>query len=351
MKKDIVSKDTSIIQAMKLMDLLKQKILFIADDENKFIGVISLGDIQRAIIKKVSLDTSIYQIMRKIITVAKTTQSDDEIRITMLEKRTEAMPVLDEKGKLVRIIYWDDFFGGRQINKKKKINLPVVIMAGGIGSRLKPLTNVIPKPLIPIGEKTIVEEIMSSFAQFGCVKFWLSVNYRSEMLKYYLNSQESVKKHQIKYLHESKPLGTAGSLRLLENEINETFFVTNCDILIDQDYSEILHYHRKNKNSMTIVAAIKSYSLPYGTIETGDNGLLEKITEKPEITIKINTGFYVLEPEIIKEIPKNRMFHITDLITALKKKNKKVGVFPVSEGSWKDIGEWPEYLKLINILK
>jgi NDP-sugar pyrophosphorylase family protein len=142
-------------------------------------------------------------------------------------------------------------------------------------------------------------------------------------------------------------LGTAGSLSLLKGKIDKTFFVTNCDIKIDQDYAEILKYHLENKNELTVVAAVKSYEIPYGTIETKENGLLASMAEKPEIRLNINTGFYILEPQLIDEIPQDTFYNITDLIEKLQSEGRRVGVFPVTQNSWKDIGEWKEYLHLI----
>ena len=154
---NIVNKDISIISAMKLMDRINRKLLFVVEPDNKFVGVLSLGDIQRAIIQKISLEQPILTILRKIITTATTTQSFDEIKNIMLEKRTESMPVIDEYGYLDRIVEWSNITEDLNPKEKQVLGLPVVIMAGGVGSRLKPLTNVIPKPLIPIGEKTIAE--------------------------------------------------------------------------------------------------------------------------------------------------------------------------------------------------
>jgi dTDP-glucose pyrophosphorylase len=344
---NIANKNLTLISALKLMDDIKRKLLFIVEEDNKFIGVLSLGDIQRAIINQKPLNTPIVEILRKIITIAHPSQTFDEIRQIMIERRTEAMPIIDDMGYLTKIVYWEDIIGDETLKTKEKLHLPVVIMAGGKGTRLKPLTNVLPKPLIPIGQKTIIEDIMDTFISYGCDAFFVSINYRSEIIKYYLNNQTE-KDYNIRYFQETKPLGTAGSLHLLDNAITSTFFVTNCDILIDQDYAEILHYHRENKNELTVVAALKTYSIPYGTIETGNSGLLNSITEKPELTFNINTGFYILEPHLINEIPQDQFYHITMLIEKLRAENRRVGVFPVSENSWTDIGEWKEYLKLIH---
>jgi NDP-sugar pyrophosphorylase family protein len=216
-------------------------------------------------------------------------------------------------------------------------------MAGGIGQRLRPLTNVFPKALLPIGEKTMLEEIFERFGNHGCKEFYISLNYKAELIKFYIRNQNLI--YQIEFFTENKPMGTAGSLSLLKGKINKTFFVSNCDILIDQDYSEILDYHYENKNEITVVAALKHYSIPYGTIETGDNGKLIELHEKPDFTFKINSGMYILEPHLLDELPENTFFHITHLIESIICKKRKVGVYPVSEKSWKDIGEWAQYYK------
>jgi NDP-sugar pyrophosphorylase family protein len=199
----------------------------------------------------------------------------------------------------------------------------------------------LPKPLIPLHEKSIIEEIIERFGEHGCQDFLISVNYKAALIEYYLKSQNL--NFNLKFFNEEQPMGTAGSLSLLKGKINETFFVSNCDILIEQDYSEILDFHQVNKNEITIVAALKHYPIAYGTIETGENGRLLKLVEKPELTFKINSGMYILEPHLLNEIPENLFFHITNLIEEILKRKGNIGVFPVSEKSWKDIGSWEEY--------
>jgi len=219
-------------------------------------------------------------------------------------------------------------------------------MAGGKGSRLKPITNIIPKPLIPLGEKTIVEIIMNKFIEVGCNNFFMSVNYRADFIKHYFKTLND-DTYKIRYFQEKKPLGTAGSLFLLKDKISTTFFVTNCDIIIEQDYREIYDYHKDVKNELTIVTALKHYKIPYGIIETSENGQLISLSEKPEYTFKINSGLYILEPHLLNEIPENKFFHITQIIEKIKKRNGKIGAFPISEKSWIDIGEWKVYLENI----
>lgn len=335
-----------LLFALKQMDKIDKKLLLVFDGSN-FINVLSVGDIQRAILKNFSLDSPIKNILRKNTRVAKHTDNIENIKKTMKNFRIECMPVLDEKEKLVNVFFWEDIFGENEKISKTKLNIPVVIMAGGEGTRLKPLTNVIPKPLIPLGDNTIIEEIMNRFVDVGCNDFYLSVNYKAETIKHYFE-QLNNNAYKLSYFQEEKPLGTAGSLFLIKNRIKSVFFVSNCDIIINEDYSEILKYHQDNKNELTIVSALKHYPIPYGTIKTGVNGELSKLIEKPELTFQINSGMYLLEPHLLKEIPENDFFHITHLIENIQKRKGKVGVFPVSEGSWTDIGEWDMYLDKID---
>lgn len=338
-----ISNTTKILEALKIMDELRLKLLIIGSKSN-FEGLISIGDIQRAIINNVDLNSDIETIIRSNIIVAYSNEDNEKIKKKMLQIRAEFIPVINDKNEVEKIIFWKDLWEETKLPPKQLINFPVVIMAGGKGSRLKPITNVLPKPLIPIRDKPIVEHIIERFVNVGCNEFLFSVNYKSELIEYYFNTLEN-KSYNVSFFKENKPLGTAGSLHLLKNKINSTFFVSNCDIIIDQDYSEIYNYHKENGNELTLVAAIKHYKIPYGTLETLEDGILSSMQEKPELTYKINAGLYILEPHLLNEIPNNKFFHITDLIQKIMDREGKVGVFPVSEKSWRDIGEWDEYLK------
>lgn len=341
----IIEKSTPIIAALKQMDALHVKLLLVLDN-GKFHSLLSIGDIQRAIISNESLNTPIEQILRMKVNVARASDKREEIIAKMRERRNDFMPIIDDDNNIVDIIFWSDISSMQDVAVKESFCLPVVIMAGGQGTRLRPLTNVLPKPLIPIGEQTMMEDIMDRFVECGCKDFYVSVNYKADFIRHYFDNFSKPQYH-IEYFQEDKPLGTAGSLHLLKDRINSTFFVSNCDIIIDEDYSEILKFHRENKNEITVVAALKNYSIPYGTLETGDGGQLLSLQEKPELTYKINTGMYILEPHLIEEIPSDRLYHITFLIEKLIQEGRKVGVFPINEGSWTDIGNWDEYMKYI----
>jgi dTDP-glucose pyrophosphorylase len=339
-----IQSSTSLLNALKKMELLEKKLLIVLENL-KFVGLLSIGDIQRAIIQNKPLDTTVGEILRKTIKVARKDDLFEETKQMMFDYRMELCPVINEANEVIDIYFWEDIFKNENPSPKKKFEMPVIIMAGGSGTRLKPLTNVLPKPLIPIGPKTIIEDIIDNFGMHGCREFHISVNYKADLIKYYLQAKNLP--YDILFFNETEPLGTAGSLSLLRNEIKSTFFVSNCDVLVDQDYSEILDYHNFNKNQITIVAAIKNIPIAYGTIETKENGQLIKLLEKPDLTIKINTGMYILEPELIEIVPDNTFFNFTDLITIVMRETGKVGVFPVSENSWKDIGSWDLYLKMI----
>lgn len=338
--------NTTIIEALKKMDTEKVKSLVVFDSD-KFEGLLTIGDIQRAILKGVELTSPIYSILDKNKIYASSDETLETIKKKMSRLRAECMPILDNEGNLVDVYFWKDLFGEKEQKITEFINLPVVIMAGGKGTRLAPLTNVYPKPLIPVGEKTIVEAIMDKFVSYGCHDFYMSVNYKADTIKNYFDFIDN-REYNINYFQEDRPLGTAGSLRLLKDKINSTFFVSNCDILIEEDYSEILNYHRNNRNELTVVAAVKTFSIPYGTISTSENGLLESIEEKPTLSFKINTGLYILEPSLLEDIP-DEFYHITHLMEKLKSEGRRVGVYPISQNDWKDMGDWNEYLRMIKV--
>ncbi len=329
------------------MDAQHVKMLFVFEDE-RFVSILTIGDIQRAIVKNIALDAPVAEIVERNKKFAYVGEAKEAIREKMLKLRAECMPVLDGDGSLADVIFWKDLFEKDEYQSREKINLPVVIMAGGKGTRLKPITNVIPKPLVPIGDKTILETILDQFEDIGCTKFYMSVNYKADMMKYYLG--QLYHKYDIEFFQEDKPLGTIGSVSLLKGKINTPFFVSNCDSINEQDYRDVYDYHVSNNNDLTIVTMVKSFKIPYGVIETGEDGLMVSLSEKPELTYQVNTGVYILNPSCIDEIPEGEFFHITHLMEKIKDRGGRVGCFPVSEHAWKDMGEWPEYLKMINVL-
>lgn len=351
LEKRRISIGDTLLHALKQMDEERVKMLLVFDGD-QFVSIMTIGDIQRAIIKHVAMDSpiaGIVEVIKQDKDYASPNDTVEDIKEMILSIRTECMPVVDERGSLVNVYFWNDFFDEVPLPPvREKIDLPVVIMAGGKGTRLKPITNVIPKPLVPVGDKTILEVIMNQFESIGCHKFYMSVNYKADIIKYYLGQLPH--HYDIEFFMEDKPLGTIGSVSLLKGKITTPFFVSNCDSINEQDYRDVYEYHVDNHNDLTIVTMVKSFKIPYGVIETGEDGLMVSLSEKPELTYQVNTGVYILNPTCIDEIPENEFFHITHLMEKVKKRGGRVGCFPVSEQSWRDMGEWPEYLKMIKVL-
>ena len=346
-KDKIISVNDTILSALRKMDGHRTKLVFAFDGE-KFIGILTIGDIQRAIIRQANLSDLVSSILVYDKIYVSENDTLEGIKSIMFKELIDCMPILNKDGEIVDVLFWHDVFTEKVEDSRPKIELPVVIMAGGKGTRLKPITNVIPKPLVPIGDKTILEVIMDQFESIGCKKFYMSVNYKADMMEYYLSQLDH--KYDIEFFMEDKPLGTIGSVSLLKGKITTPFFVSNCDSINEQDYRDVYDYHINNGNDMTIVTMVKSFKIPYGVIETGENGLMLSLKEKPEHTYMVNTGVYILNPDLIDEIPEGEFFHITHLMEKVKGRGGRVGCFPVSEEAWKDMGEWPEYLKMIKVL-
>ena len=343
----IIDSGFTILSALKKMDEVRSKLLFVFDGDT-FDCIITIGDIQRAIIKNADMSRPISEILDRDKIYAHEDETREQIKEVMIKESIDCMPILNSDREIVDVLFWSDLFNQSVTETRAKMDLPVVIMAGGKGTRLKPITNVIPKPLVPVGDKTILEIIMDQFEGIGCHKFYMSVNYKSDIMRFYLDQLPH--HYDIEFFEEDKPLGTIGSVSLLKGKITTPFFVSNCDSINDQDYRDVYEYHQNNHNDLTIVTMVKSFKIPYGVIETGEDGLMIALHEKPEQTYMVNTGVYVLNPELIDEIPEGKFFHITHLMEKVKARGGRVGCFPVSEESWKDMGEWPEYLKMINVL-
>jgi NDP-sugar pyrophosphorylase family protein len=271
------------------------------------------------------------------------------VKNDILKLKITYVPVIDGERRIVEFLVWDKLFDGKIKRKTKEtIDIPVVIMAGGKGTRLDPFTRILPKPLIPIGDKTILEIIIENFLDYHVNHFYISVNHKAKIIKSYF--EELNPKYGLTFLYEDKPLGTVGALKQLEGQLEGDLILTNCDIIINADYADILIHHKSNKNDITVVASLKHYNIPYGICEIENGGKLLNIKEKPEYDFLVNTGMYVINPDVLKYIPKDEFFHITHLIEKIKLSHK-IGIYPISENSWTDTGEWIEYKKAVEKLK
>ena len=341
-----ISKDTSIRESIKKLDATGKKIILVMEAE-QLVGVITDGDIRRWILKNGDFSEPVEKIMNRNY---KAIQPNELHLAKNLLKRHKlsAIPVINQNHEPIDMVFWDELYDDTK-SMTRPIHTPVIIMAGGKGTRLYPYTKIIPKPLIPIGDVPIVERIINRFHKFGCNEFYLTVNYKKDMIKAYFNDID--KDYGLFCIDEDKPLGTGGSLHLLSGKINETFFVSNCDILIDANYADILAYHKKKKNKITVVTSLKHYTIPYGVIDLNEEGRIKETREKPELNFLVNTGMYVLEPELLEMIPKDEFYHITQLIDSCIEQGIKVGTYPVTEQAWLDMGEFKEMERMSKILE
>lgn len=334
LSKFTVDEESTMLDAMGMLDKNARKILCVTK-QKKLLGTITDGDIRRWILKRGSLDAKVKDIANYNPRTLLASRETDSKKVFEYHQ-VDAIPVVDEHGNLLKIRFRNEF----DFQIKKKLDVPVVIMAGGLGTRLYPYTKILPKPLIPVGEIPIVEHIINRFFDQLSNEFHLIVNHKKNMIKSYFS--EIHKDYSVKYADEVEPLGTGGGLSLLKGIINTTFILTNCDILIDEDYAKIYEFHKKEKNLITMVCSLKMVRIPYGVIEIGENGEIDNMKEKPEFKFFTNTGMYIVEPEIISALKENEKIHFTTIIQNYKNQGRKVGVYPISDDNWLDMGQLEE---------
>lgn len=339
----------TIREAFKQESLNRAKFIVVVDDSNKVVGFVSEGDFRRAIWNELSLEEPVESVMnRGFVFFNEGRYTPGDIKKMFLSMDIKQIPILKE-GLLVDVIFRDDFDEAELKLPEPSLQIPVVVMAGGKGTRLDPFTRILPKPLIPIGDKPVIEIIMDRFADYGVTDFYISVNDKEKMIAAFFEDFHST--YTISYIKEDSFLGTAGALKYLEGKFNTPFIVSNCDIIIDADYAKIYEFHKQGGYTLTLVGSMQHHVVPYGVCTITDGGQLKEIEEKPEYDFLANTGMYILNPEVLKFIPDNKRFDMTDLIRRLEENNKSVGVYPVSGESWIDVGQWEEYKKAIEKLK
>ena len=349
MKELVTISDISIRQAMKKLSKSGEKCLIVTDNESNLLGTLSDGDLRKAILKGAAVSDHVKNIYQQKPTVLVEGEYNlEKVKKLFTKNKFDLIPVVNNRGKLVDVLLWETVFQKGEKRQEKKLDVPVVIMAGGKGTRLEPFTKVLPKPLVPIHEKPLIEHIIERFTDVGVKDFILTVNYKASIMKAFFEELEP--KFSVEFLEEQEPLGTAGSLKFLKGRLAQPFMVTNCDIIIKADYLDLYSFHNKNKYDITLVASMKNYTIPYGTCELNDEGHLKNINEKPEYDFLVNAGLYVLNPDVLEFIPKDRSYHITNLIEDVQKDGKRIGVYPIDDDAWIDVGQWAEYQKIVERL-
>ena len=333
----LVAPDLPLSEGLRRIDEFARKVIFVVDEERRLVGVLTDGDVRRWIIAGKDFDRPVADVMNSSPVVLRQGHTPDEARELFAKYGIDCIPVLDAEKHVVSAVWWVDMLESQAV-EPVPVEIPLVVMAGGQGSRLAPYTKVLPKPLLPIGEVPIVELIIDRFVKHGCTDVYLTVNYKANLIKAYF--KDVPRDYEVHFVDEPEPLGTAGSLALLEGTISSTFFVTNCDVLIEADYADLLQFHRESGNLMTVVGSMKHFTIPYGVCEIASGGRLIGMSEKPSYDYIVSTGMYVMEPEVLGDIPRNRLFHVTDLIDDYMSRGIKVGVYPISEKSWLDMGQF-----------
>ncbi len=347
-KKLKVESTISIKKAMQLLNETAEKCLIVVNKQDKLLGTITDGDIRRTILSGANFSIDISSSYnKKPYYVLEGDYSEQFVKNILTEKKVDLIPVVNNNNIVINCIQLSDLTSTNKL-KQSTYRIPVVIMAGGKGSRLKPFTDVLPKPLVPVHEKPIIEHIIDKFTAIGCEEFYVTINYKGKILKAYF--EELSKPYKISFVEESDFFGTAGSLKLIDKNINSTFFVSNCDIIIKSDYAKVFEFHKNGNYDVTLVASAKEYIIPYGTCDLDKNGNLSHINEKPSYDFLINTGLYIINPNLLDLIPRDEFYHITHLIEDAKNKGMKVGVFPIEDSSWIDVGQWNEYKDAIKKL-
>lgn len=345
----LVPQTHTIRQAMEQLERTEEKIIFVIDTDSRLVGSLTDGDIRRWILSDGDLKALVSHVCNCSPRVVEEDFDVDELRAEMLNRNLGCVPVVSASREIVKLVFWKELFQSEvAVTPKRQLELPVVIMAGGKGTRLAPFTNVLPKPLIPMGDRTVIEIIIDQFLPYGLNRFHLSVNYKSKILKSFF--EELSPKYSVGYIEETEPRGTAGALRALYSDTADNVFVTNCDIIIQADLAELVSFHTENNHDLTLVASLKDYKIPYGVCELEKGGSLARIKEKPQYSFLVNTGMYIVRRDRLNLIPENAHCDMTDFIETLKKNGCSIGVFPIGENAWIDTGEWDEYRKAIDSL-
>ncbi|MFM6927915.1 MAG: nucleotidyltransferase family protein [Bdellovibrio sp.] len=335
-KKLIVKEDTTVLEAMKVINDTGYQMALVVSAEDTLVGVLTDGDIRRGLLKGIGTDASVKLVMNsqpKFISVG---AHENEVVRIMNNQSVQHFPVVDKAGKVVKIVTRSE--ASKEISKDNA----VILMAGGLGTRLGELTVDCPKPMLKVGDKPILELIIENFKEFGFRNFFLSVNYRSDVIESYFGDG---KNHEvnIQYIREKERLGTAGSLSLFQPINDLPVIVMNGDLLTKVNITSLLEHHAKNESEITMGVRQHDYQVPFGVVHV-DGFEVTKIEEKPVQSYLVNAGIYCLSPAVFSKLPQSQYLDMPTFIGSLIESNKKVSVFPVHE-YWLDIGRKDDFMR------
>ena len=332
--KAIVSPDASISEAIQAIDRGGIQIAFVVDEDRRLIGVLTDGDVRRGLLNNFSLEDSVAEVMNARPQTASVNESQDAVLHKMQQYHIRQIPRLDADGRICDIVVHDDLVQPGPLPNW------AFLMAGGLGSRLRPLTDNIPKPMLKVGDRPIIETALLNLIGSGFNRFYVSVNYKADIITDFLGdgSKWNV---EIRYIREKERLGTAGALSLIPESLDEPILVTNSDLLTTLDFSHLLDFHVQQKASATMCVRQHQIQVPYGVVQT-DQFAIQNIEEKPFYRFFINAGIYLLDPGILNHIPKNKYFDMPELFEILVSSGYKTAAFPLRE-YWRDVGRLTDY--------
>jgi dTDP-glucose pyrophosphorylase/CBS domain-containing protein len=339
----LVHTDATVRDAIAAIERGTAGIALVVREGKRLVGTVTDGDVRRAILRGVPLSGNVQELLRRDpdspyaepITAPVGTPADELVTLMHLKKINQ-IPLLDNAGRVVGLVTLSE------LTRRKELDVPAVIMAGGFGTRLYPLTKDIPKPMLPVGEKPLLEHIIKGLSSHGIRDIWLTVHYRSAQIRDYFGEGRKWN-IQIHYINEEEPRGTAGALGLLPKPFDTAFLLMNGDLLTRLNYRALYQFHRDTEAAMTVCVKEHQVNVPYGVVEAQD-GLVYGLSEKPISRFHINAGIYMLTPELLRYIPQGNAYNVTDLIRTLIANGQKVVSFPV-QGYWQDIGQLPDYEK------
>ena len=334
----IIPRTATVLETMKKLDETGQRILFIAP-EGRLEAVVTDGDIRKFFLRGGTLEAPVAE-AANFRPISLPVSDRGRARAELQRHGIDALPILDRRGVITDIV----FACGVDVDNRKRVDIPVVMMAGGLGTRLYPYTKILPKPLIPVGERPISELIIDRFREFGCHRFTMVVNYKKGMIKSYFGDLE--KDYALDFVDENRFMGTGGGLCLLKGRMDSPFFFTNCDTLLDLDFGDLYEKHRERGNLITMVCAFKHFTVPYGVVELGEDGGIAAMREKPVLNFLTNTGVYVVEPRVVEEMQDGESIGFPDVIDRYRAAGERVGVYPINESAWMDMGQMEELEKM-----
>lgn len=335
----LLEEDATVENAVEKLESIRCKIVYIVNGR-KLKGSISDGDIRRFVLQNGDISMGVRSLVNCNPFYFFENQAKEEIKNFFASCDMWSVPIINYNNEVIAVV----FRNGQVVNNRNLAECPVVIMAGGKGTRLYPYTKILPKALIPIGDTPVTERIINKFQSYGCNSFYMIVNYKKDMIRAYFEG--NAKKYNINFYNEDIPLGTGGGLYMLKGKIQGDFFFTNCDILIDADYTSMYYKHKKEKNAITVIASEYVNCISYGVIKIDESCNYMGMDEKPSKKYYINTGLYIINSQVLELIPDNIEISFPDIITKAEEKGFKIGVYVVNEEAYMDMGQLEELDKM-----